>query len=363
MAITVAVCHRTGSPTFALCLERPALRGRPTARLRGALAATGSRSRATTRWRRRTADVLAFVDDDIAVGDGWLAALREAWNRAPEDRGCIGGPIGARFTGPRPRWLTDPLLGVLGVADGWQQLPRRQRLVPDRRAAGHRGVLARPWAPRASRLVLGGAPRPARAGRRRVEPCLRARRGSGADRRSRAAAPPRRARAPCPLRRAIGADRRASPAGGRGADRGIERGRRRGRHRGGRRRARDRARRTRRRERSRPRGSAHRSPRPPAHRRADAVPPLGPRRRSPSSPEGACAAPRTRRGRPGLPPRRRRARLRDARELRRPDRRPAQPVHAGAAGRHRPRRRAAPTPSRSPSTTATPKPCATRCPC
>jgi peptidoglycan/xylan/chitin deacetylase (PgdA/CDA1 family) len=65
-----------------------------------------------------TADVLAFVDDDVAVEPGWMAGLHRAWTSAPEDRGFIGGPIGVRFMGPRPPWLTDGLLGVLGVADG-----------------------------------------------------------------------------------------------------------------------------------------------------------------------------------------------------------------------------------------------------
>jgi peptidoglycan/xylan/chitin deacetylase (PgdA/CDA1 family) len=65
-----------------------------------------------------TADVLAFVEDDVAVRPGWFAALQDAWVAAPDDRGCIGGPITARFDGPRPRWLSDALLGVLGVGTG-----------------------------------------------------------------------------------------------------------------------------------------------------------------------------------------------------------------------------------------------------
>jgi peptidoglycan/xylan/chitin deacetylase (PgdA/CDA1 family) len=64
------------------------------------------------------AEVMAFVDDDVAVRPGWWEALLEAWDQAPDDRGCIGGPIGATFVGPRPTWLTDDLLGVLGVAAG-----------------------------------------------------------------------------------------------------------------------------------------------------------------------------------------------------------------------------------------------------
>jgi peptidoglycan/xylan/chitin deacetylase (PgdA/CDA1 family) len=65
-----------------------------------------------------SAEVLAFVDDDVAVEPGWLAALTKAWVEAPDDCAFIGGPIGVHFTAPRPRWLTDALLGVLGVADG-----------------------------------------------------------------------------------------------------------------------------------------------------------------------------------------------------------------------------------------------------
>ena len=65
-----------------------------------------------------TAGVLAFIEDDVAVEPGWFAALHTAWAAAPGDRGCIGGPMRARFDGPRPSWLSDALLGVLGVGTG-----------------------------------------------------------------------------------------------------------------------------------------------------------------------------------------------------------------------------------------------------
>jgi peptidoglycan/xylan/chitin deacetylase (PgdA/CDA1 family) len=65
------------------------------------------------------ASVLAFVDDDVVVRPGWREALLRAWSRAPSDRACIGGPIGAMYVGDRPEWLTDAMLGVLGVcSDG-----------------------------------------------------------------------------------------------------------------------------------------------------------------------------------------------------------------------------------------------------
>ncbi len=63
------------------------------------------------------AEVLAFLDDDVAVPRGWPAALRAAWEGAPEDRATLGGPIALRFDGPRPRWLADGLLVALAPLD------------------------------------------------------------------------------------------------------------------------------------------------------------------------------------------------------------------------------------------------------
>jgi peptidoglycan/xylan/chitin deacetylase (PgdA/CDA1 family) len=117
MVISVAVCARADFGSLSLCLKaleaegvQPLIvnapRGHGLARARNeALAASD-------------ADVLAFVDDDVAVCPGWLDALEHAWRAAPEHRGCIGGPIAARFIGPRPAWLTDAMMGVLGVAAG-----------------------------------------------------------------------------------------------------------------------------------------------------------------------------------------------------------------------------------------------------
>src|SRR3954471_24442672 len=40
-----------------------------------------------------SADVLAFVDDDVVVDPGWYLALKARWDEAPADVACIGGPI------------------------------------------------------------------------------------------------------------------------------------------------------------------------------------------------------------------------------------------------------------------------------
>ncbi len=64
-----------------------------------------------------TADVLAFLDDDVAPPRGWHDALQAAWVAAPEDRATLGGPIALRFDGPRPGWLGDGLLAALAPLD------------------------------------------------------------------------------------------------------------------------------------------------------------------------------------------------------------------------------------------------------
>jgi GT2 family glycosyltransferase len=43
------------------------------------------------------ADLLCFVDDDVAVRPGWLAALLAAHDACPEDVGAFAGPIHARI--------------------------------------------------------------------------------------------------------------------------------------------------------------------------------------------------------------------------------------------------------------------------
>ncbi|MFL5895049.1 MAG: polysaccharide deacetylase family protein [Thermoleophilaceae bacterium] len=74
--------------------------------------------RERTRWRARqaalaqlTADVIAFVDADVVVPDGWLARLQAAWEAAPPSIAAIGGPIGPR--GGAPGWMH----GTLGLVD------------------------------------------------------------------------------------------------------------------------------------------------------------------------------------------------------------------------------------------------------
>src|SRR4051794_7301273 len=61
-------------------------------------------------------DLVAFLDDDVDVRDGWLRALVEGAERPP-DADAFGGPIRARLEGPAPRGCgrEDPPLTTLDL--------------------------------------------------------------------------------------------------------------------------------------------------------------------------------------------------------------------------------------------------------
>jgi glucosyl-dolichyl phosphate glucuronosyltransferase len=61
--------------------------------------------------------VVCFVDDDVRVQPGWLAALRRAWTESAQEVACIGGPLLPEWQVPRPPWLADYLLYVVSVLD------------------------------------------------------------------------------------------------------------------------------------------------------------------------------------------------------------------------------------------------------
>ncbi|MEN3279117.1 MAG: hypothetical protein V7607_257 [Solirubrobacteraceae bacterium] len=62
--------------------------------------------------RAASADVVAFVDDDAAVENGWLAALIEPFEESNQVLGA-GGAVLPRWGADR-RWLPDELLWVVG---------------------------------------------------------------------------------------------------------------------------------------------------------------------------------------------------------------------------------------------------------
>src|SRR3954468_11365345 len=63
------------------------------------------------------ADVLAFVDDDAVVDEGWYEALGRRWDSAPEEVACIGGPIRPRYAVAPPPWFSDGIAHVLTLLD------------------------------------------------------------------------------------------------------------------------------------------------------------------------------------------------------------------------------------------------------
>lgn len=65
---------------------------------------------------RACAPIVAFVDDDVTVGEQWLQRLTAAFADHPE-ADCIGGRISARWTLPRPSWLTEDHLGPLAIKE------------------------------------------------------------------------------------------------------------------------------------------------------------------------------------------------------------------------------------------------------
>ncbi|HEY2603366.1 MAG TPA: glycosyltransferase family 2 protein [Thermoleophilaceae bacterium] len=63
-------------------------------------------------------DLLAFVDDDAVVCDGWYDALARRWGQGPAELACVGGPIRPRWpAGGPPQWVSGPLLPALTLLD------------------------------------------------------------------------------------------------------------------------------------------------------------------------------------------------------------------------------------------------------
>jgi glucosyl-dolichyl phosphate glucuronosyltransferase len=74
-------------------------------------------SRARNRALDAAEGVLAFVDDDAVVADGWWDALRRRWGEAPAGVACIGGPIRPRFAVEPPPWFSDGIAHTLTLLD------------------------------------------------------------------------------------------------------------------------------------------------------------------------------------------------------------------------------------------------------
>ena len=74
-----------------------------------------ARNRAVTDFR---GDVLLFVDDDVRLGPGWLAAYQDAFHRF-QDADYFGGRILPDWGKAKPRWIRDKPLSLIDGALVW----------------------------------------------------------------------------------------------------------------------------------------------------------------------------------------------------------------------------------------------------
>src|SRR3954451_4507794 len=74
-------------------------------------------SRARNRALAAAAGVVAFVDDDAVVADGWWEALRRRWDEAPADVAVVGAPIRPRYPVEPPPWFSDGIAHTLTLLD------------------------------------------------------------------------------------------------------------------------------------------------------------------------------------------------------------------------------------------------------
>ena len=64
--------------------------------------------------REAKGDVIIFIDDDVELLPEFVIDYAAAYNRWPQAT-CIGGKVELKWVSPRPGWLTDSLIGLLGV--------------------------------------------------------------------------------------------------------------------------------------------------------------------------------------------------------------------------------------------------------
>jgi len=97
---TVDVVRSITDPRVRYVLERE--QGNAHARNRGVVEAT--------------ADVIAFIDDDVTVASDWLTSLKQALDSRP-DLSFVGGKVLPQWDGPPPSWLTPEHWAPLAVLD------------------------------------------------------------------------------------------------------------------------------------------------------------------------------------------------------------------------------------------------------
>lgn len=106
--VTVAVCSvGDASDCLPSCLNALGAAGmEDPLLLQGVEGMASLRNRALAECRT---PLIAFVDDDVLVEEGWLVTLAAQWAKIPAVFGCLGGPVTAVARPGSPRWMSDEL--------------------------------------------------------------------------------------------------------------------------------------------------------------------------------------------------------------------------------------------------------------
>lgn len=101
-------------------------------------------------------DVVALTDDDVLVGDAWIATIRAIFGGAPVD--LVGGRVDPAWERPAPRWLRVEATGGGGApAYGPMSSPLALLHYGDAQELGHRTAVGANMAVRREVVVaLGG---------------------------------------------------------------------------------------------------------------------------------------------------------------------------------------------------------------
>ena len=70
-----------------------------------------------TGWQAASGRYIALFDDDAQAQPGWLAAIHDAFARAPQSVGVIGGRVDPIWQAERPDWLGDEIAASLTIVD------------------------------------------------------------------------------------------------------------------------------------------------------------------------------------------------------------------------------------------------------
>jgi glycosyltransferase involved in cell wall biosynthesis len=81
--------------------------------------------------------LIAFIDDDVTVTPGWLAALVDGFAQFGDTAHSAGGPVRANWPTPPPSWMAADMLPFLSVVDrgGEARLLETEEWVPGANAA------------------------------------------------------------------------------------------------------------------------------------------------------------------------------------------------------------------------------------